>query len=322
MRGLRRLLACAAFACASPFAQSAPAVDHHQHIFGDAINELMASGGRERGPYIGAADIVKLLDAAGIERAVLLSVAYQYGKPSRVVPDELAKVQAENDWTGAQAALYPQRLRAFCSVNPLKDYALAEIARCARNPQLRTGLKLHFGNSDVQLDRAEDLEQLKRVFRAANANHMALAIHTRASISLKRPYGPQQARLFLEHLMPLVPDVTVQIAHMAGAGPGYDDAPADSVMAVLAEAVQKGAPHTANLYFDVASLADLHISPANAATLVRRIRQVGPERVLYGTDAALGDNLRPRESWAAFRKLPLTEAEFSRIEGNVAPYLR
>ena len=31
-------------------------------------------------------------------------------------------------------------------------------------------------------------------------------------------------------------------------------------------------------------------------------------------------NLRPRESWAAFRQLPLSEAEFKRIAGNVAPY--
>jgi hypothetical protein len=30
----------------------------------------------------------------------------------------------------------------------------------------------------------------------------------------------------------------------------------------------------------------------------------------------------PRLTWAAFRKLPLTDAEFRAIESNVAPYMR
>lgn len=37
--------------------------------------------------------------------------------------------------------------------------------------------------------------------------------------------------------------------------------------------------------------------------------------------APAGENLRPREEWAAFRRLPLTEAEFARIASNVTPYL-
>ena len=60
------------------------------------------------------------------------------------------------------------------------------------------------------------------------------------SISRKRPYGAAQARIFLEQLLPLAADVPVQIAHLAGTGPGYDDPPADSAMAVLADAVAVG----------------------------------------------------------------------------------
>jgi predicted TIM-barrel fold metal-dependent hydrolase len=55
---------------------------------------------------------------------------------------------------------------------------------------------------------------------------------------------------------------------------------------------------------------------------VKRIRQVGVDRVLFGSDAAVKPNLAPREAWEAFRKLPLTEVEFERIARNVAPYLR
>jgi uncharacterized protein len=67
---------------------------------------------------------------------------------------------------------------------------------------------------------------------------------------------------------------------------------------------------------------DRNISAANAARVVWRIRQVGVGRILYGSDAAVGDNLRPRGGWAAFRRLPLTNREFERIARNVAPYLR
>jgi len=42
--------------------------------------------------------------------------------------------------------------------------------------------------------------------------------------------------------------------------------------------------------------------------------------VLYGTDSARGGNLRPRAAWAAFLRLPLSEAEFRQIAGNLPPY--
>ena len=302
-------------------AQVAPTADHHQHLFSPEIAKLLATG-TSSPQQLTASDVIPLLDAAGIRRATILSVAYMYGRPSRVVADEYAKVRAENDWTAAQAAQYPKRLIAFCSFNPLKPYALEELERCAKHPGLKHGLKLHFGNADVQLENPEHLQQLRRVFSAANQYRMAIVVHMRASISLKRPYGAEQARLFLEQLLPLAPKIPVQIAHLAGTGPGYDDPPADNVLAVLAEAVERRDPRTRNLWFDVASCVDLNISPANAALVVKRIRQVGVKRILYGSDAAVGDNLRPRESWAAFRRLPLTESEFKRIAQNVAPYLR
>jgi predicted TIM-barrel fold metal-dependent hydrolase len=295
-------------------------VDHHQHLFSPAIATLLAMG-TGGPPAITADEVVALLDAAGMRRALLLSGAYLYGSPARTVDDEHARVRAENDWTGTQAAQYPDRLRAFGSFNPLKLYALDELARCASDPNLRHGIKLHFGNSDVQLDHPAHVEQLRRVFRAASAHRMAIVVHLRASISRKRPYGVAQARVFLEQLLPLVPDVPVQVAHLAGTGPGYDDPPADCAMAALAAAVEQGDARTSQLWFDVATIADRTIAPAHAALVARRIRQVGVERILYGSDAAAGDNLRPREGWAAFRRLPLTEDEFARIARNVAPYL-
>lgn len=244
-------------------APRAPVADHHQHLFSKPIVALIQSSEVTELP---ASGLIALLDTAGIRRAVVFSVAYRYGSPKRKIDDEYAKVRAENDWTAAQAAQYPDRLRAFCSFNPLKDYALAELARCAASPGLRHGLKLHFGNADIQVDDPAHLERLKQVFRAANKHQMAIALHLRASISLKRPYGAAQGQVFLDQLLPEAPDVPVQVA--------------------------------------------------------QRLREAGLDRVVYGTDSAAGDKLRPRESWAALRKLPLSAQELDRIAANVAPYLR
>jgi predicted TIM-barrel fold metal-dependent hydrolase len=54
--------------------------------------------------------------------------------------------------------------------------------------------------------------------------------------------------------------------------------------------------------------------------MVKFIRRIGLKRILYGSDAATGSNLRPRESWEAFRQLKLSDKEFKAIAGNVAPY--
>ncbi|HKH83308.1 MAG TPA: amidohydrolase family protein [Gemmatimonadales bacterium] len=301
-------------------AQGAPFTDYHQHLFSPGIAALIFPDS-SKPVTLTARDLMPLLDSASIRRALVLSVAYMFGSPKRKIQHEYAKVREENDWTGKQAAQYPERLRAFCGFNPLKEYALQELERCAKDPNLRRGIKLHFGNSDVQIDNPTHVEQLRRVFRAANQHRMAIVVHMRASISQKRPYGAAQAHAFIEQLLPVVPDIDVQVAHFAGTGPGYDDPPSDSAMAVLAEAVERKDPRTRRLWFDVASIVDLNISASNAALVAKRIRQVGVGRVLYGSDAAIGDNLRPRESWAAFRRLPLTEDEFTTIARNKAPYL-
>ncbi|WP_156885475.1 amidohydrolase family protein [Massilia niastensis] len=300
--------------------QPAPLADHHQHLFSPAASAWL---GASSAPHpITVDQLVADLDAAGIARAALLSSAYVYGDPARHVDDEYERVRAENDWAAAQAARYPERLVALCSFNPLKPYALLELARCATSPEFGRGIKLHFGNSDVQLDDPAHVFRLRQVFRAANARGMAVVVHLRASMARGRPYGAEQARVLLEQVLPYAQDVPVQVAHLAGTGPGYGDPQSHAAMAVLAEAAARRDPRMRQVWFDVASVAQPDMSPADARKLVRRLRQVGMERVLYGSDATVGNDLRTPALWAAFRRLPLTDAEAARVAGNLVPYLR
>jgi predicted TIM-barrel fold metal-dependent hydrolase len=179
---------------------------------------------------------------------------------------------------------------------------------------------MHFGNSDVDLDNPAHVEQLRRVFQTANKLGMAIVVHMRSSVTKSRPYGAKQATVFLKELIPSAPDVTIQIAHLAGAG-GYDDPLVDDALSVFVDAVARKDQAMARVYFDVSGVA-LGKWTEKATLIARRIRELGVERILYGSDGAAGGNLAPREAWATFRQLPLTEAEFKTIATNVAPYMR
>jgi predicted TIM-barrel fold metal-dependent hydrolase len=155
------------------------------------------------------------------------------------------------------------------------------------------------------------VEKVRRVFAAANERRLAIVAH----LWVDENYGREEAEIFLNQILPMAPDIPVQIAHFAGGGPGYTD----EALAVYAEAISADDPRTKNLYFDVATVADRQ-SDQVLQTFAQRIRQVGLHRVLYGTDLAPPT---ARQSWMTFRTtVPLTEDEIRTIAGNVAPYLR
>jgi predicted TIM-barrel fold metal-dependent hydrolase len=174
--------------------------------------------------------------------------------------------------------LYPDRLRGFCGVDPLKDYAIAEIARCAQDPHLRSGLKMHFGNSDVDLDNPKHVAKLQEVFKAASSHHMVITVHMHSSITRHRPYGAKQAKRFLDEVLPSTGDTYVQIAHFTGSG-GYDDLGTD-------EALRD--PRMKLVYFDITNVAGLGNWETKKDLIVKRIREVGVKRVLFGSDGDFG----------------------------------
>lgn len=274
-----------------------------------AAETLLFPGLELRTPVL-AEELIKRHDAAGIKRAAVLSAAYWFGSPEWASEPEYEKVKAENDWTVAEVAKYPERLVAFISFNPLKEYALAELQRFAGHPNVR-GIKLHFANSDVDVFNPAHVEQMRRVFKAANDNKLAIVAHLWTGPA----YGKAEAEIFLRDILAAAPDVPVSIAHFAGGGPGYTD----PALEVFANAIAANDPRTKNLYFDIATVADLQ-TEQTLETFAKRIRQVGLKRVLFGTDAGPP---HARQSWANFRTtVPLTDEEFRVIANNVAPFLR
>lgn len=262
--------------------------------------------------------LIAEMDAAGVKRAAVLSVAFWFGNPRRkVVGDEYEKVRAENDWVAEKVARYPDRLVGFCSFNPLKDYALEELNRCTKNPNFK-GLKMHIGNSRIDVLNPEHIEKLRTVFRAANEKRFPVIIHLWTSAG--NNYGRAHAEAFLNQVLPVAPNIPIQIAHMAATGPGYSS---DDAFEVYANAAERGDPRMKNVYVDVASDVIRNTPPETLELVAKRLRQFGLRHVLFASDRSPGfGNESPKDAWESFRLLPLTEKEFRTVAENVAPYMR
>lgn len=266
-------------------------------------------------PAVTAEDLIAVLDDAGIRYATVLSVAYWFGRPGRE-GDRQAMTRTENDWTIAETAKYPDRLIPFCGVNPLEDYAVAELERCAANPRVR-GMKIH-RNSRFDLEDPEQLRRMQEFFRAANRHGLAVVVHLRGAVE---PW--------IDHVLPEAPDVPIQIAHM---GSSWEDA------AKFADAIEAQKPGTRNLYFDWTQALPIEglwthglpggglggsVSPEEKARVVGIMRRLGLSRILFGSDMPLSWNPSPRDWWRrTVLTLPLTDGEIRDIADNLPPYIR
>ena len=87
------------------------------------------------------------------------------------------------------------------------------------------------------------------------------------------------------------------------------------------KATERKDPRTKEIYFDVSGIAIPGAWEDKAGLIVKRIRQIGINRVLYGSDVAVPGNT-PKGALERWHKLRLTPVEFRTIESNVTPYSR
>jgi predicted TIM-barrel fold metal-dependent hydrolase len=303
------LAACATSRSASPHA---PRVDYHQHLVSPAFAPIV-----QLPPRDGKALLAEL-DAAGIDRAVVLSTGYSFADERKKLDDPDRLTREENDWTSVQVAAGGGRLIGFCSANPLRPAALEELTRCLALPGMK-GVKLHLGNSGVSLRDPGHAARLVQLFTLAERMGAPVLVHMRARSGMN--FGAEDARLFLDKLVPAAPSIEIVVAHFGGAGPGYP-AQADEVMAVFGAAAERKDARMRNIYFDVATVVTAETTTEGAALVAMRVRQVGSQRVLYGSDLTPpGGSIRA--GWEIFRdRIPLTAAEVRTIAGNVTRFAR
>jgi predicted TIM-barrel fold metal-dependent hydrolase len=307
-----------------------PKADHHVHLFSPAAGQIMRRNinriakkqdAAKQDPLVKtASDLIAVLDEAGIKQAVALSAAYLFGASADdqtgADPDEYLNVQQENDWLLQQVKPYAGRLVGFCSEDPLKDYAVREIKRCASIGL--SGLKLHFTASNVDLQNPRHIERLKAVFSAADAVKFPILVHL--PNCRQQTYGAGMARNFIEKVLPSAPNVIVQVAHMAGECPGGYDSMNDALQAFL-QAFASGRLARKNIYFDLSGVAASGFGgQENLTELIKRIHEIGLQHILFATDW-------PAPVSAGYQKqlrqhLGLELSELQEIFNNTAPYLK
>jgi predicted TIM-barrel fold metal-dependent hydrolase len=304
--------ACATGGSAAPQAPPAPRVDYHQHLVSPAFAPIVKL------PVRDGQALLAELDVAGIGKAVVLSVGYSFADERKKLEDPDRLTREENDWTSAQVVAAGGRLIGFCSANPLRPGALDELERCLALPGMM-GVKLHFGNGGISLREPVHAARLVQVFTLAERMRAPVLVHMRARGGMN--FGAEDARLFLDELVAAAPSIEIVVAHFGGAGPGYP-AQADEVMAVFGAAAEREDPRMRNIYFDVATVVTDETTTEGAALVASRVRQVGSQRVLYGSDLSPpGGSVR--SGWQIFRdRTPLTDAELRTIAGNVTRFAR
>ena len=218
------LAACATTPDPAPVSlRTAPLVDYHQHLVSPTFAPIVKLPARD-----GAA-LVKELDEAGIERAVVLSVGYSFADERKGLPDPDRQTREQNDWTSAEVVRNAPRLIGFGSANPLRPAALEELERCLRLPGM-VGIKLHLGNGGISLRNPDHLARIQQVFALAQRLRAPVLVHMRARGGTN--YGAEDAHIFLDKVVSVAPDIEIVVAHLGASSPGYPPQN-DEVMAVF-----------------------------------------------------------------------------------------
>lgn len=310
----------------APVQSSIASGDHHMHIYSEdgtrvwaAMCELIADGCADEPPVpttaLTSTAAVHALDNAGIEKGAILSLAYYYGFPPLAGGefDDHAYVRAENEFVAEQVSRFPDRLVGFFSVNPLAEYAVPEVTYWATRNEL-TGLKLHLTNSDVDFANPEHMDKLAAVIGVMNDHNLPVLIHLR---SRDPDYGYQQAALFIDQVARHAPAVTFQLAHMGGWG-RYDQGTDGAVQAFL-DAIENGLIDRSKVWFDVAAVVKTDLSDDIVATLRRRFREIGFDRLLFASD---WDEVEPDVYIDLLKqRLQLSDEDMEQLMKNEAPYL-
>ncbi|KAI1691244.1 prolyl oligopeptidase family domain-containing protein [Ditylenchus destructor] len=204
----------------------AVAVDHHVHVHSPAILAFLpgycASPGRtskcdpEFLNPLSVDDLLQAMDKAGIRRARLMSTAYLAESPMMEppAPDHARSCVRRTTSPFALARDHPERFQAYIGVNPLTATAVPEINRW-RGDRNVAGVKIHLANSRFDYHQPDQVKMLAATARAAASARLRIMIHMRHRAD---GYGAEEARIFLNDVLPAARGTTVQIAHAAGWG--------------------------------------------------------------------------------------------------------
>jgi len=299
--------------------------DHHMHMMSNEYSKFFKKlTGNDL--YFGTPvcevsgdKIISLLDEANMDRAFVLSGSYILGMNGIEGSTEYEDVKKENNYLAIEVAKHPDRLIGFFSVNPLKDYAIEEIDRCFDKLQL-SGLKLHFTNSNVDLNNPEHLNKIKTLFAHCADKNIPILLHFK---SRSPEYGKKDAEILIDEIIANTPNLKLQIAHLGGWG-GFDKSTQEVFSTFIEKFDTNPELKKENIYFDFSGIivtkreftpGALDItSVENHKMIAEMLKKWGLDNIAFGTDY----QYQTPKAYLEYLKnyLPLTEKELEDILDN------
>ncbi len=275
-------------------------VDFHSHIFPDEVRAHRASY-MERDAWFAtlyenpkrklasAEEVVASMDAAGVDRTVVMGFAWRDGGLCR----------AHNDYIIESVHRFPDRLIGFACVQPLDRGDAKELERC-----LDAGLMgLGELSPDGQRFDIEDRGVLQACAQVLMHYDRPLLTHSSEPIGHQYPGKGQTFPWKLLRLAQNFPDLKIVLAHWGGGLPFYE------LMPEVREALH-------NVYYDTAASVFLYSMDIFEVA----VRLVGAGRILWGTDYPI---LSQAKFLARVRACDLDHEQLSAVlGGNAARLLR
>jgi predicted TIM-barrel fold metal-dependent hydrolase len=333
MRALGLALVLTARAAASA-AAAHPAdglTDHHVHVLSPTLVRDWKSLGvpftRPDDVYTSAAGLLGPGAEGRLEQALLVPMAHFYGNEEfrgglgLSLEQEQARVRAENDYVAAEAARYPGRATALCSVDFSRPYAWEELRRC-RSELRSPGLKLHLRSAGADIGDAEQLGRLEAMAGWAESEGMGLLLHVDTG---RGGLGAGDVERFFDRVLQPHPRLEVVIAHLGGSG-GYGQRTRAAFRAFL-DRLGRNGDRGPLVRFDLSAVLLERESegvPATtgeeAAALAADLRRAGFDAMVFGSDYPVFD---PR-AYARLlaERLELSAAELRRLLANRATFVR
>lgn len=259
-----------------------PVIDIHAHIFPDELAAVAIPALEEEGGIRATYDGTLSGLLAEMDRAGIDVAVIQ---PVSTKPTQVSGI---NDWA---ASIASDRIVPFGSMYPDLKAPAEEIVRM-RGLGLR-GFKMH-----PEYQRfSPDEDRMARVYEAARDNEMTILFHSGHDIAFPTALGTPEV---FARVLDAWPGLRLILAHLGG-WQLWDD-------------VRRYLVGRDDVWFDTAYTLG-HMPDAEYLALVR---DIGPERVLFGTDGPWTDMTAEIERT---RGLGLTTEELERILGGNAAEL-
>lgn len=244
-------------------------VDAHVHVFPPAIARDRGLGAarcphfaqlyaRAEARLATVDELLASMDRAGIDRAVIVN--FGWSDPGLCVET--------NDYLLDAAARYPERLTAFCCVQPRAGATAvaAELARCARGGARGVGELMPDGQGYGLLDG----EVMAALVEGCRRHDLVLLTHASEPVGPRYPGKGTVTPDVLARFLAAAPGLRVIAAHLGGGLPFY--------------ARTRGLPELlATTWFDTAAAHLVY----GAETARHMVDLAGPERILFGSDYGL-----------------------------------